>query len=150
MNAAAISERTSELLVRFYLTTAAAELAGRLEQAGQHEALRLVLEVLEMEAEAREQRKIARLRRASQLPPGKTFDTLDLNALPARSGASCASWPAATFSKAPLTCWPSARPVWARVTPPVPSVIRWSKVATRCCSVPPINWCRNCWPPSAI
>ena len=68
MNAAAISERTSELLVRFYLTTAAAELAGRLEQAGQHEALRLVLEVLEMEAEAREQRKIARLRRVPNCP----------------------------------------------------------------------------------
>jgi DNA replication protein DnaC len=86
MNAAAIAERTSELLVRFNLTTAAAELACRLEQAGQHEALRLVLEVLEMEAETREQRKIARLRRASQLPPGKTFDTLDLGALPAALG----------------------------------------------------------------
>jgi len=81
MNAAAISERASELLVRFNLTTAGAELAGRLEQAGQQEALRVVLEVLEMEAEAREQRKIARLRRASQLPPGKTFDTLELNVL---------------------------------------------------------------------
>ncbi len=86
MNAAAISERTSELLVRFNLTTAGAELACRLEQAGQHEALRLVLEVLEMEAEAREQRKIARLRRVSQLPPGKTFETLDLNPLPATLG----------------------------------------------------------------
>jgi len=39
-----------------------------------------------MEAEAREQRKIARLRRASQLPPGKTFDTLDLGALPPALG----------------------------------------------------------------
>ena len=86
MNAAAISERTSELLVRFNLTTAGAELAPRLEQAGRHEALRLVLEVLEMEAEAREQRKIARLRRASQLPPGKTFDTLDLGVLPPALG----------------------------------------------------------------
>lgn len=86
MNAAAISERTSELLVRFNLTTAATELGRRLEQAGQHDVLRLVLEVLEMEAEAREQRKIARLRRASQLPPGKTFDTLDLNALPPTLG----------------------------------------------------------------
>jgi hypothetical protein len=73
---AAISERTSELLLRFNLTTAASELAPRLEQAGQHEVLSLVLEVLEMEAEAREQRKIGRLRRASQLPPGKTFETL--------------------------------------------------------------------------
>src|SRR5271163_4136721 len=86
MNASAISERTSELLVRFNLPTAGAELAGRLEQAGQPEALRVVLEVLEMEAEAREQRKIARLRRASQLPPGKTFETLDLNALPPTLG----------------------------------------------------------------
>lgn len=79
MTAAAIADRTSELLVRFNLTTAASELARRLEQAGQHEVLGLVLEVLEMEAEAREQRKVARLRRASQLPPGKTFETLDLN-----------------------------------------------------------------------
>jgi len=37
MNAGAIAERTSELLVRFNLTTAATELARRLEQAGQHE-----------------------------------------------------------------------------------------------------------------
>ena len=83
---AAISERTSELLLRFNLTTAASELARRLEQAGQHEVLSLVLEVLEMEAEAREQRKIGRLRRASQLPPGKTFETLDHNVLPPALG----------------------------------------------------------------
>jgi DNA replication protein DnaC len=78
MSADAVSERTNELLVRFNLTTAAAQMAGRLEQAGQQQALSIVLEVLEMEAEAREQRKISRLRRASQLSPGKTFDTLEL------------------------------------------------------------------------
>jgi DNA replication protein DnaC len=47
------------------------------------DALLLVLEVLEMEAEAREQRKITRLRRAAQIPPGKTFETLDASTLPA-------------------------------------------------------------------
>ncbi len=78
-----VVERTTELLTRFNLSTAAIELAPRLESAGQHEALGLVLEVLEMEAEAREQRKIARLRRAAQLPPGKSFETLDANILPA-------------------------------------------------------------------
>ena len=71
------------MVAGFNLTTAAPELGLRLEQAGQHEALLLVLEVLEMEAEAREQRKIARLRRASQIPSGKTFETLDASTLPA-------------------------------------------------------------------
>src|SRR5215469_7073741 len=86
MNAGAVAERTNELLVRFNLTTAATQMAGRLEQAGHQQALSIVLEVLEMEAEAREQRKINRLRRASQLPPGKTFDTLDLKTLPPALG----------------------------------------------------------------
>jgi DNA replication protein DnaC len=78
-----VGERTTQLLTRFNLSTAAVELAARLESAGQREALELVLEVLEMEAEAREQRKIARLRRAAQLPPGKSFETLDHGMLPA-------------------------------------------------------------------
>src|SRR6202166_5396394 len=76
-------ERTTALLTRFSLSTAAPELGQRLESAGHREALLLVLEVLEMEAEAREQRKITRLRRAAQLPPGKTFETLDASTLPA-------------------------------------------------------------------
>lgn len=76
-------ERTTELLARFSLSTAAPELGARLESAGYREALLIVLEVLEMEAEAREQRKIARLRRAAQLPPGKTFEALDASTLPA-------------------------------------------------------------------
>ena len=75
-------ERTTELLTRFSLSTAAPELAQRLETAGHRDALLLVLEVLEMEAEAREQRKIARLRRAAQLPPDKTFESLEDHALP--------------------------------------------------------------------
>lgn len=41
------------------------------------------MEVLELEAEAREQRKIARLRRAAQLPPAKSFETLEASTLPA-------------------------------------------------------------------
>jgi DNA replication protein DnaC len=77
-----VAERTAQLLTRFNLSTVATELPRRLEDAGQREALGLVLEILEMEAEAREQRKIARLRRAAQLPPGKSWETLDHNVLP--------------------------------------------------------------------
>jgi len=78
-----VVERTAQLLAGFNLSTAAPELGPRLESAGHRDALLLVLEVLEMEAEAREQRKITRLRRAAQLPPGKTLETLDASTLPA-------------------------------------------------------------------
>ena len=54
----------------------------RLTQAGHHEAMPVLLDVLEAEAEARRQRRIARLRRSSRLPPGKTFATLDTGRLP--------------------------------------------------------------------
>lgn len=77
-----VVERTTQLLAAFNLSTAALELGPRLESAGHRDALLLVLEVLETEAEAREQRKVARLRRAAQLPPGKTFETLDASTLP--------------------------------------------------------------------
>ena len=42
----------------------------------------MLVEVFEAEAEARRQRRITRLRRASRLPPGKTFATLDTGRLP--------------------------------------------------------------------
>ena len=74
--------RSTTLLKQFGLTTAAEELVARLTQAGHHDALPVLLEVLEAEAEARRQRRIARLRRASRLPPGKTFETLDTGRLP--------------------------------------------------------------------
>jgi len=42
----------------------------------------VVAEVLELEAAGRKERRIDRLRRASKLPPGKTFDTLDKARVP--------------------------------------------------------------------
>ena len=75
------STQVTTLLTRFGLTTAAEEIVPRLTQAGHHEALAVLLEVFE--AEARRQRRIARLRRAARLPPGKTFETLDTGRLPA-------------------------------------------------------------------
>ena len=51
-----VVERTAQLLTGFNLSTAAPELGPRLENGGHRDALLLVVEVLEMEAEAREQR----------------------------------------------------------------------------------------------
>ena len=60
------STALTTLLNQFGLTTAAEELVPRLTQAGHHDALDVLLEVFEAEAEARRQR------RAARLPPGKT------------------------------------------------------------------------------
>ena len=76
------STQVTTLLTQFGLTTAAEELVPRLTQAGHPEAMPVLLEVFEAEAEARRQRRISRLRRASRLPPGKTFATLDTGRLP--------------------------------------------------------------------
>jgi hypothetical protein len=79
----AVGDQITALLTGFALTTAARELVSRFVQAEQHAALPLLLEVLALEAQERHERRITRLRRASKLPPGKTFATLDEGRLPA-------------------------------------------------------------------
>lgn len=78
----AMGERITALLTSWKLPTAAAELVTRLAAAGQDEALALVAEVFELEAETRSERRVDRLRRASKLPPAKSFDTLDRTRVP--------------------------------------------------------------------
>jgi DNA replication protein DnaC len=74
--------RITTLLSEWKLPTVASELARRLLAAGQDEALVVVAEVLELEAAARRERRMERLRRASKLPVGKSFDTLDRARVP--------------------------------------------------------------------
>lgn len=76
------TEQLTALLGTFGLTTAAEEIVPRLTQAGHQDAVPVLVEVFDAEAEARRQRRIARLRRAARLPPGKTFETLDAGRLP--------------------------------------------------------------------
>ena len=52
------STASTTLLKQFGLTTAAEELVPRLTQAGHHDALPVLVEVFEAEAEARRQRRI--------------------------------------------------------------------------------------------
>jgi DNA replication protein DnaC len=77
-----VGDQITTLLMRFTLTTAARELVSRFVHAEQQPALPLLLDVLELEAHERHERRIKRLRGASKLPPGKTFDTLDEGRLP--------------------------------------------------------------------
>jgi DNA replication protein DnaC len=78
-----VGDQITALLTGFTLTAAARELVSRFVEAEQQPALPLLLEVLELEAEERQARRLTRLRRASKLPPGKTFDTLEESRLPA-------------------------------------------------------------------
>lgn len=77
-----VGDRVAERLKQFQLTTAAPEMGPRLCQAGHEHALAVIAEVLDLEAEARQQRRIARLRSAAQLPPAKTWATFDATRLP--------------------------------------------------------------------
>ena len=58
------STQVTTRLTQFGLTTAAVELVPRMTQAGHHDAMPVLLEVLKAEADARRQRRITRLRRA--------------------------------------------------------------------------------------
>jgi DNA replication protein DnaC len=77
-----VGEQLSELARTFQLRTVAAELVARMSDAGQEAALPLLLEIFEQEQEDRRARRVERLRRASKLPPGKTFSTFDDRRLP--------------------------------------------------------------------
>ena len=77
-----IGVRITTLLSEWKLTTAASELVRRMLAAGHDQALVTALEVLELEAAARRERRVERLRRASKLPVGKSFDTLDRARVP--------------------------------------------------------------------
>jgi DNA replication protein DnaC len=72
-----MGERIEALLSEWKLPMVAAELGRRLVAGGHSEALLVVAEVMELEAAGRKERRVERLRRASKLPPGKTFATLD-------------------------------------------------------------------------
>ena len=72
-----VSDRIVELLSAFKLPTAAREMVPRLRSAGHGDLLPDLLEILELEAGDRRERRVDRLLRASKLPPGKTFTNLD-------------------------------------------------------------------------
>jgi DNA replication protein DnaC len=77
-----LGERIAALLVEFKLSSAAEQMTRRFIDAGCDQALVTLAEVLEVEAQARRERRVDRLRRSSRLPPAKTFDTLDVTRVP--------------------------------------------------------------------
>jgi DNA replication protein DnaC len=74
--------RLADLLTAFKLPTISAELVDRITKAGKKDALPVILEVCEQEASDRHGRRVDRLRKASDLPPGKTFVAFKEQRLP--------------------------------------------------------------------
>ena len=72
----------TRLLASSRLPTASQEMVRRVREAGCEDALPAVLEVLRAESEGRRSRRMARLRKASKLPMGKTLSTLDTTRFP--------------------------------------------------------------------
>ena len=79
-----VGERIRELCRQFRLPTLAAETVSHFSEAGYADALPKLAEVLEQEAEDRRRRRVDRLRRASKLPAGKTWDTFEHERAPVK------------------------------------------------------------------
>lgn len=82
MTPADAATRLGDLCTAFRLPTLARELVSRLTAGGHDQLVPLLAEIFELEASDRRDRRVDRLRRASRLPPGKTFATLDEVRLP--------------------------------------------------------------------
>ena len=80
----AVGDRIRDLCRQFRLPTLAAETVDRFSDAGHADALPTLMEVLEQEAEDRRIRRVDRLRRASKLPAGKTWDTFEHERAPVK------------------------------------------------------------------
>ena len=79
-----VGERIRQLCREFKLPTLASETVVRFSEAGHADALETLVEVLEQEAEDRRIRRVDRLRRASKLPAGKTWDTFEHDRAPVK------------------------------------------------------------------
>ena len=78
-----VADQIRALASEFKLPTVASELVPQLEHANLESALPVVLDVFEHEHLERRHRRVQRLRRASRLPIGKTFDVFDEKRMPA-------------------------------------------------------------------
>ena len=149
MEANAIQVRIGELCHQFRLPTMGAQSVSRFTAAGHGDALSTFLEVLEQEAEDRRQRRIGRLRTASRLPAGKTWETFEHHRVPLAlrqqlgelsdgsfvdRGVNVLAFGLPGTGQDPMHCAP-----WAT---------GWWKPDARCSSPRPTGWCRTCSPPS--
>ena len=129
-----LGDQITKRLAEFKLSSAAEQTTKRFLDAGHDQALVILAEVLEVEWQARRERRVDRLRRASRLPPAKTFDTLDPARVPRNVLIQARDLARGGFVSAATTFSCSDALVSARATSRVRSATHSSAQASACSS----------------
>ncbi|WEX79695.1 ATP-binding protein (plasmid) [Sinorhizobium numidicum] len=109
------------------------EFAERADKEG-WPAARFLSVIAEHELAERDRRRIERHLAEARLPPGKTLDSFDFDAVPMVSKAQVMAIAAGDGSLRERTSYCSARPVAARAISPPQSASRSSRTVGGCCS----------------
>ena len=145
----AVGERISELCRQFRLPTLAAETVDRFSDAGHADALPTLVEVLEQEAEDRRIRKVDRLRRASKLPAGKTWDTFEHERAPVKLRQQLVRLAEGDFVDRDVNVLAFGLPGTGKTHAMCVIGHRLVQSDDPCCSSQRTAWCRTCSRPSA-
>ena len=129
-----MQDRIGQLCGQFKLPTMGAQSVARFTAAGHGDALPILLEVLEQEADDRRHRRINRLRRESRLPSGKTWEIFEHDRMPLALRQQLDQLAQGSFIERGVN-------VLAFGLPGTGETHALCALATA--------WCRNCWPPSA-
>jgi IstB-like ATP binding protein len=140
--------RLGDLLTTFKLPTLSTNLAERLLKAGKADALAVVLDVCELEAQDRHSRRVDRLRKASDLPPGKTFETFK-ERVPKPLMQRMRELGRGEFLERAANVLMFGLPGVARAMRPLPSGMLWSTGGTPSSSRRRTRSSRTFWPPGA-
>ena len=145
-----IGERIRELCREFKLPTLAAETVGRFSEAGHADALPTLVEVLEQEAEDRRIRRVDRLRRASRLPAGKTWDTFEHDRAPVKLRQRLERLAEGDFADRGVNVLAFGMPGTGKTHAMCAIGHRgWCRPDAPCCSSRRTAWCRTCSRPNA-
>ena len=106
-----------------------------------------LVEVMEQEAEDRRIRRVDRLRRASKLPAGKTWDTFEHDRTPVKLRQQIERLGEGDFADRGVNVLAFGMPGTGKTHAMCAIGHRLSSPAARCCSPPRTAWYRTCWQP---
>ena len=116
---------------------------ARFTAAGHGDALATLLEVLEQEAEDRRHRRINRLRQASKLPSGKTWETFEHHRMPLALRQQLDHLAQGSFVEHGVNVLAFGLPGTGKTHALCALATAWWRPATPSSSLRPTAWCRR-------